>query len=217
MPDMQSSSVGSLFANVDRFRELTVLWLLMIVAMMTPLLILPMIHIYDQSLVLRRLRGIALFLLGYVGLWMLFGCCASWLLAVSSVGHLGWIGFGATFLIAVVWQISPFKQRCLNRCHNFPSLAAFGLRADAAALSFGLRHAGWCVGSCWLLMLMPMFIPAAGPAAMAFITLLMFSERLERPRTPVWQMRVPMKLWRSAVAQLGPSINARSAPVYGSR
>ena len=39
---------------------------------------------------------------------------------------------GLAAVIALVWQFSPLKQRCLNRGHAHPQLAAFGRAADSA-------------------------------------------------------------------------------------
>lgn len=201
MPTMNSSEVGLLLTNLDRFREHAIVWLLMIIAMMMPLLILPIMYIYDSSLVRRRLRSIYLFLLAYLAMWMVMGLFASGLVAALSENHPGWLPFGVGLSIAVVWQLSPIKQRCLNRCHTFPSLAAFGPRADAAAVGFGLRHAAWCMGSCWSLMIVPTLMPTTSVVAMLFIAHWMFSERLERPGEPIWRLRIPMKSCRIIVAQ----------------
>ena len=53
-------------------------------------------------------------------------------------------------------EVSPIKQRCLNRCHADPEISAFGVAADIDALRFGTMHGIWCAGSCWALMLCPM-------------------------------------------------------------
>jgi predicted metal-binding membrane protein len=104
-------------------------------------------------------------------------------------------------LIALVWQCSPIKQRCLNRSHNHRELAAFGLAADLDALRFGITHGVWCVGSCWALMLFPMLLSQGHFAAMAVVTLLMTSERLEQPRPLNRRLRFSGKLVRIAIAQ----------------
>jgi len=104
-------------------------------------------------------------------------------------------------LAACVWQCSPGKQRCLNRSHRHPELAAFGLAADRDALRFGMAHGVWCVGSCWALMLLAVSIMTWHHLAMGAITLLMVSERLEAPRPPAWNASGRGKLLRILAAQ----------------
>ena len=103
--------------------------------------------------------------------------------------------------VAFVWQCSPVKQRCLNRGHNHRELAAFGMAADLDVVSFGLMHALWCVGSCWALMLLPMLVLQGHFVAMALVTFVMNSERLERPRPVNWRLRFSGKLMRIVVSQ----------------
>ncbi|HMG71861.1 MAG TPA: DUF2182 domain-containing protein [Pyrinomonadaceae bacterium] len=67
--------------------------------------------------------------------------------------------------------------------------------------TFGITHGAWCVGSCWALMLFPILLSDGHFAAMAGVTFLMISERLEQPRPLSWHLRVRGKLMRIAVAQ----------------
>ena len=103
--------------------------------------------------------------------------------------------------MAFVWQCSPIKQRCLNRSHNRRELAAFGIAADLDALRFGITHGAWCVGSCWALMLFPIMVSQGHIAAMAAVSFVMLSDRLEQPRPLRWRLRVPGKLMRIVVPQ----------------
>jgi predicted metal-binding membrane protein len=95
-----------------------------------------------------------------------------------------WLG-----LVALVWQASPLKQRFLNRCHRYRPLAAFGAAADWDALLMGVEQGRWCICSCWAAMLFPLLLPHGHFMAMAFVSILMFCERLDPPRTPAWRWR----------------------------
>jgi len=189
-------------------------WCLMLVAMMSPALILPMGHVRLSSFKRRRARAIALFAAGYAAVWMAAGALlmasAGTIGAIGSIGAMGAVGAGApspylpaagALLLALVWQPSPWKQRCLNRCHAHAELAAFGLAADLDALRFGVTHGIWCAGSCWALMLAPLLLPRGHLAAMALATLLIVGERLEHPRPPRWRWRGLGKLTRILAAQ----------------
>ncbi|WP_425328913.1 DUF2182 domain-containing protein [Rhizobium ruizarguesonis] len=90
-------------------------------------------------------------------------------------------------VVALIWQVTPVKQLCLNACHRLPPLAACGVRADADDVLFGLSHARWCVGTCWALMLCTIMI--RGPlhwAVMFAIALFLMFERSRAPRPPRW-------------------------------
>jgi predicted metal-binding membrane protein len=108
------------------------------------------------------------------------------------------IGVG---IVAAIWQCSPLKQLCLNRSHNHRELAAFGIAADVDSFRFGAAHGGWCFGSCWALMLLPLLISSGHFVMMAIVTFVIISERLENGRQLSWSIRFPDKLLRIMVAQ----------------
>jgi predicted metal-binding membrane protein len=177
-------------------------WAVMVVAMMFPVLIAPICHIRLRSFTHRRGRAVALFLSAYVAFWMALG---SVLLAIRLATTVflpqSYLPMAGVAIMALVWQASPLKQRCLNGCHAPTELPAFGAEADFAALRFGLSHAIWCGGSCWALMLLPMLLPRWHVLAMAAMTVLIFSEKLEQPRPPGWRWRGLSKAARIVTAQ----------------
>lgn len=177
---LASNSPGSLVGD----------WALMLLAMMVPLLIQPMYHIHLRSFARRRLRSIALFLMGYGLPWMFAGSIIMGLtLMAKALAPQSWLPAMGVVFIALVWQASPYKQRCLNRCHYHRALAAFGSAADRDAFRMGWEHGRWCIGSCWALMLLPMLLTMGHQVAMVAVTILMVCERLDPPRTPAWRWR----------------------------
>lgn len=177
-------------------------WALMLVAMMSPVLIPPVRHIRLLSFTHRRARSIVLFLVGYLAIWMAVG---GLLLAIELAFKLfaprSYLPAGGVVLVALVWQFSPIKQRCLNRCHSHTELAAFGAAADFDALRFGTTHGIWCAGSCWAWMLFPVLLPKGHIFAMTVVAVVIFSERLEQPRPPSWRWRALGKAIRIVIAQ----------------
>jgi predicted metal-binding membrane protein len=177
------------------------MWALMLVAMMTPLLITPLRHLGERSLPRRRLRSTLLFVTVYAGIWI-FGGIA--LLEAANLldrfGSAPMIALGA----AIVWQFSPAKQRCLNRHHARPPLAAFGHPADLDALRFGASFASWCFGSCWGLMLLPLVTPSAQLEVMTAITIWIWAEGFNQPRRPAWRLTLPTTATRIVRAALRP-------------
>lgn len=177
-------------------------WALMLVAMMSPVLISPILHIRLRSFTRRRGRSIALFAGGYAAIWMAVGgALAGLAVAVKWRAAQSYLPAAGIALLALIWQLSPFKQRCLNRCHAHTELAAFGAAADLAALRFGIVHGIWCAGSCWALMLFPMLLARGHVVAMTAAAGLIFGERLEPPMPPRWRWRGVGKLMRIVAAQ----------------
>lgn len=188
--------------EMNPISSLTAGWALMLVAMMSPTLIAPIHHVRERSFKRRRVRSVALFAVGYAAIWAAAGgVLIAAVLTLNLLAPQSYLPAAGAGVIALVWQCSPVKQRCLNRGHNHSELAAFGVAADLDALRFGLTHGVWCVGSCWALMLLPMLLPQGHFAAMAVVSYVMASERLEGPRPLGWRLRFPGKLMRIAVAQ----------------
>jgi predicted metal-binding membrane protein len=177
-------------------------WALMLAAMMGPLIIAPLRHVRDRSFARRRARAIALFVAGYAAVWMAAGLVLTALaMTVRMFAAESLVPLGMASAVALVWQFSPLKQRCLNRGHAHPRLPAFGRAADIGALRFGLTHGVWCAGSCWALMLLPLLVARGHIVAMAAVTLWLSTERLQMPEAPRWRWRLPVVAGRIAVGQ----------------
>ncbi len=175
---------------------------LMVVAMMFPLLTAPLSHVRARNFSHRRELTIALFLAGYTLLWMVAATLIAALsLAVQFIAVKTSMLVSSALLVALVWQSSPVKQRCLNRSHAHPTLAAFGAAGYTDAFRFGITHAGWCVSSCWALMLLPWLMPRGHVLAMVGVSLWLIAERLDRPAGPCWGLRWPRKGARLVVVQ----------------
>lgn len=188
------------------------MWLLMLAAMMTPLLIAPLRHLVARSLPRRRPRALALFLLGHVAVWVPAGVVL--LVAAELLGRSA--AAAATVLgAALLWQVTPLKQRSLNRHHAQPPLAAYGHRADAAAFRFGAVHAFWCVGSCWALMLVPLVIGHDQLLVMVAVTAWLWAEQFDKPAVAAWRVRLPVtaaRIVRGALAGAELSLAGGAVP-----
>jgi predicted metal-binding membrane protein len=173
---------------------------LMFAAMMVPLIGAPVRYVCDRSFARRRPRAVALFAAGYAVPWIaaaaLLLAAGKWIVAADSAVVLALAFVGIT-----VWQCSPWKQHCLNRCHAHPELAAFGARADLSVLRFGFTHALWCIGSCSALMVLPLLFTRGHLAVMAGVTLWIAGERLDEPMPPRWRVRGPVRIVRVALGQ----------------
>ena len=197
-------SAGPQMPPVDSFNltQLAAGWLLMLVAMTPPLIVAPLRHVRERSFAHRRARAMFLFAIGYGAMWMIAGMGLQLMaLAVrlASSDTLMCLAFSAA--AATLWQVSPAKQWCLNRCHSRPQLAAFGAAADRAAVAFGLKHGAACVGACWALMLLPLLVGQGHVLAMFAIMLFVSAERLEMAAPLAWRWRGPGRALRIIVAQ----------------
>jgi predicted metal-binding membrane protein len=166
-------------------------WAVMWAAMMLPLTVAALRHVRDRSLARRRCSAMLLFVAGHAAVWMLAGLVLQ-LVAISALWAMpaprAW--FAGAVLLALLWQVSPVKQACLNGCHRRPQLMAFGVSASRDALLFGLTDGAACVGACWALMLaMLLADPGAQLPAMAALALFVFAERLEAAAPLAWRWR----------------------------
>jgi predicted metal-binding membrane protein len=178
-------------------------WALMLVAMMAPRIIPEIHHVRFTSLARRRARSISLFVAGYGGVWMAFGAVLTGVaFAAMTFAPGSYIPAAVAGLIAGVWQVSPYKQICLNACHQRRPLRIFGWEADLDAFRFGRANGLWCVGSCSALMLFSMLLPEGHFVAMAAVTLLVYCEGLEDPEPPRWKPRGLGKAWRMLAARI---------------
>jgi len=177
-------------------------WGLMVVAMMGPMMSGCIRHVVDRSLSRRRATGVLLFLAGYVGVWMAVGALMLPLaLAIRLFAPTSFVPVAVAGLLALVWQCSPQKQRCLNRGHSHPRLAAFGAAAYLDTFRFGLTHGVWCVGSCGALMFVTELLPVGHLAAMVAVTIWLVAEKLNRTEPPRWRVRGVGKAIRLTYAQ----------------
>ena len=135
-----------------------------------------------------------LFLLGYTIPWIVAGVVLGALtVTIGSIARVaGLPAVGLAILLILLWQATPLKQRCLNLCHSQPPLAPFGLRAEIDVFEYGLSHGLWCVGTCWLLMLLPLLGEGSLHwAAMVLMMLVSIKERSGAMRPARWAAALP--------------------------
>jgi predicted metal-binding membrane protein len=148
-------------------------WTLMTVAMMMPTS-LPLITLYRRLTLQRpdRLLLLVLLIAGYLGIWVLFGALAHAgdLFVHEAVEQSAWLGTNAwvigagTIMLAGVYQFTPLKYKCLEKCRSPLSFITehwTGHSERSQALRLGMHHGLFCVGCCWSLMLL-MFVVGVG-------------------------------------------------------
>jgi predicted metal-binding membrane protein len=141
------------------------MWAVMMAGMMLPTA-LPMTLVYTAAI---RRRGAApllrssIFAAGYLAIWSGFAIAAAaaqWLLlrfdlfAPEMTVASTFLG-GLVFVGAGLYEWSPLKSRCLAQCQSpLGFLIAHWRSGLAGALRMGTRHGMYCLGCCWVLMLL---------------------------------------------------------------
>lgn len=182
-------------------------WTLMTVAMMLPSS-LPLVNLFRRFTLRRPDRGRLLLLLGagYLWVWGAFGLLAylgDGLLhaAVEQLPALQAAAGGiaaALLLTAGVYQFTPLKTLCLEKCRSPYSFLVqhwSGKRPGRDAFRLGVRHGLFCVGCCWTLMLLMFAIGGANLGWMLALGALMAAERTTR-----WGRRLTRPLGAVLVA-----------------
>jgi len=160
-------------------------WLLMVAAMMTPLLVPIINHVWRSSLARRRFDSLLALGLGYGACWAAAG--AVLIPAAAALGQ-GWPTAAAIAAASVAWSCSPIAQYARNRCHRVRGIHPFGWAADRDSLAQGAMAGGPCVLACWPWMLVPMSVPVGHAGVTLAVTLFLFLERLGEPRKPAWRV-----------------------------
>jgi predicted metal-binding membrane protein len=162
-------------------------WLVMMAAMMLPSLV-------PAVLSFARVgeRTLAAFLVAYVATWMAAGLVAYLLFeGVRSLdlAFLGWhragrfLAAGAS-LVAAAYQLTPAKDRCLDRCRAPLRLATQERPGAAGGLRAGLLHGASCVSCCAGLIAALFALGVMSLTWMIAVAVLIAAERLLPWRTP---------------------------------
>ena len=149
------------------FLMMFVMWAVMMAGMMVPS-VSPTVLIYaavarkaekDNSPVAPTI----VFVSGYLFVWALFSLAAT--IAQFGLDNAALLSpmmvstsplLGAVLLIAAgLYQFFPFKASCLRRCRSpVDFIARNWKRGYFGAFSMGIKHGLFCLGCCWVLMLL---------------------------------------------------------------
>jgi predicted metal-binding membrane protein len=123
---------------------------------------------------------------GYLTVWAAFALVASGaeiLLSrlIAPGSEMAALTVGASLILAGLYQFSALKHACLTRCRR-PFAFFFAQWTDRAAGVFrlGLRQGIYCLGCCWALMLLMLFVGAMNLVWMAGLAGIMAAEKITR-------------------------------------
>jgi len=145
------------------FALMFAMWAVMMLAMMLPSAA-PMILLFT-TIERRRNQAppyvaTALFTAAYGVVWSGFGVVATLLqwtldrmaLLSPALATTNGLIAGAILIAAGVYQFTPLKQACLRSCRS--PLEFISRYWNSGPFGIGLRHGIYCVGCCWMMMLL---------------------------------------------------------------
>jgi len=197
MPDMRVWSTWDLLV-------LFVMWVVMMVAMMTPS-VAPTVLVFAAIHRSRRAhRGpfvaTGVFLLGYLAVWVAFSLVATLVqrqlhaaaLISTAMAATSPLLAGALLLAGGAFQWTPWKQACLAHCSSPRGFVLTHWReGTSGAFRVGLAHGTYCLGCCAMLMSLLFVNGVMNISWMAVLTAFVLVEKL-----------VPARGWTSRLSGL---------------
>jgi predicted metal-binding membrane protein len=168
-------------------------WVVMMAAMMFPS-IAPMVLMFAALQRGRREKGMAAsrvatpcFVAGYLLLWGVAGLVFYAVLRLGRQldgGFFAWHHAGRwtaaiVLAAAAVYELTPMKHACLQRCRGPLGFLVTEWRdGRSGALRMGVVHGAWCLGCCWALMAGLFALGAMSVPWMIVIAVLIAVEKL---------------------------------------
>jgi predicted metal-binding membrane protein len=173
--------------DINSLLLFVVIWVVGMVAMMFPAMI-PVISIYKTAFAESTSHssfGSALFLGGYLAMYVFLGLAAylGGLLVLVTMSMMQFAANYALFSGIVLmgtglWQLTPFKNACLKNCVSplgfFMSHMKKGL---TGAVRMGAEHGYYCVGCCYLYMIVMFVVAGMSLSAMALLAIMITLEK----------------------------------------
>lgn len=181
MPAMNAGTLALIF----------VMWVVMMVGMMLPSAA-PTVLLYGALVRKNGARGMVLpavwvFASGYLLIWTGFSVAATLLQASLEHAQLltpmmasasKWLS-GLLLVAAGIYQLTSLKEICLNKCRNPVQFFVTHWRpGTVGAFLMGMIHGAYCVGCCWMLMLLLFAAGVMNLAWVALIAAFVFVEKL---------------------------------------
>jgi predicted metal-binding membrane protein len=174
--------------SMTRFLPLAGMWAIMMAAMMLPTMV-PTLRSYEDLMVSANGTRVGWLgvLFGYSIVWVLFSIIISFtqltLLYLNIVDMMGkakslWLSAGL-LIVAGAFQFTRAKEVCHGICHSPMSYFVGHWRAGfTGGLRMGLSLGAYCVGCCWLFMVLGFAGGVMNFLWMGLATLMMVLEKL---------------------------------------
>lgn len=167
------------------------MWVVMMIGMMLPSAT-PMILLYAlmrrrEVARERKLPATALFVAGYLAVWSGFSLVAAIIQAAFT--HSGLMSddmllaslrlAGAVLIGAGLYQFAPIKNACLAQCRApLQFLSRHWRDGRAGVFRLGVVHGAYCLGCCWLMMLVLFAVGVMNLLWVAALSVLVLLEKL---------------------------------------
>jgi predicted metal-binding membrane protein len=184
---------AKLDANAVAFALSFATWAAMVLVMMVPGAA-PMLLTYAEIAETAAGKGTVtvsplVLAAGYLAVWIAFALLASgaeMLLSRMIVPGpaMAVLAAGGGLILAGLYQFSALKDACLSRCRRpFAFFFAQWTDRTEGVFRLGLRQGIYCLGCCWALMLLMLFIGAMNLVWMAGLAAVMATEKMTRSQT----------------------------------
>jgi predicted metal-binding membrane protein len=164
------------------------IWIVGMIAMMFPAMI-PVTSIYSATLAKstpQSIVGSLLFLTGYLSMYLVLGIVAYFavLLVMTTISTMpflwnyGTIALGVVLIATGLWQLTPLKNACLKRCVSpLGFFLTHSRQGFGGAVRMGAEHGYYCVGCCYMYMLVMFVVAGMSLPAMALLAIMITLEK----------------------------------------
>jgi predicted metal-binding membrane protein len=181
---------GQSHAHDPAFSAAFAMWSVMMIAMMLPSA-LPFTFAFGAEHRRRRARNLpyvaaSVFLAGYFAIWTAFSAVAALLqqalhrraLLSPAMSLASSLLAGLILIAAGAYQWTPFKNACLRHCRSpLGFLLSDWREGRIGAFRMGIGHGLFCLGCCWMLMLLPFAAGVMNLPWMAAVTVFVLIEK----------------------------------------
>jgi predicted metal-binding membrane protein len=173
--------------DINSLLLFVVIWIVGMAAMMFPAMI-PVMSIYKAALAKSTSHSSvasALFLGGYLAMYALLGL-AAYLGVLLLLGTISMMQFAANYALfsgivligTGLWQLTPFKNACLKNCASpLGFFMAHMKKGLTGAVRMGAQHGFYCVGCCYLYMIVMFVVAGMSLPAMALLAIMITLEK----------------------------------------
>ena len=203
------AGTGAKLPLIPYFAAAFVMWALMMVAMMVPSAM-PVVLLYSRFCTQNAHRNALLNSLIFAGCYLLVWIAFAALAALAQMGlvRAGVVGrmaltvgsdkFAAFLLVVTaLYELSPIKRACLGQCRSPLAFVMQRWRPGiVSAIRLGFAHGAYCLGCCWLLMLL-LFV--GGVMNLLWVALLTITVIVEKSTPP----KLMMEKWLAGAMILG--------------
>ena len=177
--------------NIKDAMAAAIMWSVMMLAMMLPSAM-PMILVFSAVNRKRHSLGnmfvpVWIFVFGYILVWAGFSLVAALIqfglrnfaLISTEIRIINPILSGVVLIAAGAYQFTPIKNVCLKNCQSpLGFIMGNWQEGKLGAFVMGLQHGLYCVGCCWILMLLLFVAGVMNLLWISIIAIFIFMEKL---------------------------------------